>query len=102
YEYTPFEGIFGDVVLAPGDGGQEIILGWDSFGAGVHQHEASGSVGVFRHARFAAHLAEESGLLVTGNAGDRKSLESAHPGRAVDFTGAFRCRQHRAGYMKSA
>ena len=35
--------------------------------AGVHQHEAAGAVGVLRHARLEAGLAEERGLLVPGD-----------------------------------
>ena len=39
--------------------------------ADVLQQEAAGAVGVLRHARRAAHLAEERRLLVAGDAGDR-------------------------------
>ena len=64
--------------LSPRNCGKEIVFGRDSFGAGVHQHEASGPVGVFRHPGFAAHLAEQSGLLVTGDPGDGEPLQGAH------------------------
>ena len=40
--------------------------------ARVHEQEAAGAVGVLRHARAVAGLAEERGLLVAGDAGDRR------------------------------
>ncbi len=40
-------------------------------GAGVHKHEAAGTVGVLRHALLEAGLAEGGRLLVAEDAGDR-------------------------------
>jgi hypothetical protein len=50
--------------------------------AGVHQHEASGAVGVLHIARLQAGLPEQGGLLVTRHAADlhRRSATPQQPG----------------------
>ncbi len=50
-----------------------------------HQQEAARSVGVLRHARLEARLAEQRGLLIAGNAGDRDLVTVEY--RADAFAG---------------
>ena len=86
HEDGPFEGVVDSVAYLPGYGGEELVLGEYGFGAGVHQQEASGAVGVLDRSRHGAHLPEESGLLVARYAGDRNFVrEDGGLGTPVDF-----------------
>ncbi len=58
----------------PAHGGEQLVVAGDRRGAGVHQHEAAGAVGVFGHAGRKTALAERGGLLVAGQAGNRNGL----------------------------
>ncbi|KAG1388873.1 hypothetical protein G6F58_013417 [Rhizopus delemar] len=53
---------------APAHRRQQMVLRLHGFFAHVHQHEAAGAVGVFRHARLEAGLPERGRLLVAGHA----------------------------------
>ncbi|MOA38277.1 hypothetical protein D3C78_1599440 [compost metagenome] len=60
------------------------MAGFHRLAASVHQQEAAGAVGVLRLARFHAHLPEQRGLLVAGNAADGH-LQATEAGLAVDL-----------------
>ncbi len=70
HEDGSFQGIIDLVPDLPGDGSEEVVAREDGLLARVHQEEAAGAVGVLHGAGFGAHLAEEGGLLVAGNAAD--------------------------------
>ena len=82
---------------ADGDRGQQAVAGANRLGAGVHQHEAAGTVGVLGHPFFEAELAEQGGLLVTGDTGDGDAGAAATGGVAIDLGGGFDLRQHGGG-----
>ncbi len=82
-----FEGVVGDRAIAgppsasPGSV-QATVVSSPSTGSGhvspdVHQHERAGAVGVLRHARLEAGLAEQRRLLVAGDAADRDAAADA-------------------------
>jgi hypothetical protein len=59
------------------------------------QQEAAGTVGVLRHARLQAHLAEQRRLLVAGDAGNRDLLDAEHARHlAVHLARQPHLRQH--------
>ena len=62
----------------------------------IHQQEAAGTVGVFRHARLYTHLAEQRGLLVTSNTSDwdTGTAFTTNVGLAVHFRGWTYLWQH--------
>ena len=64
------QGVIDLVADLPGDGGEEVVAGEDGLFARVHQEEAAGAVGILHGAGLGAHLPEERGLLVAGNAAD--------------------------------
>ncbi|MNE47584.1 hypothetical protein D3C80_1419960 [compost metagenome] len=66
--------------------------------AGIHQQEAAGAVGVFRHTRLDAELAIQRRLLVTGDPGDRNTRPAFTPdvGLAIHFGRRTDCWQHGA------
>ena len=65
------------------------------------QHEAAGAVGVLGHAGLEAGLAEERGLLVAGDAGDRdRRAEQTRLGLAIDLARRAHLRQHRARHAE--
>ena len=70
---------------AAADGGEQAVVGFDGFLAGVHQQETAGAVGVFRLARLHTHLAEQRRLLVAGDARDSDAAFAV----TVDFGGGF-------------
>ncbi len=73
-----FEGVHGGLVAdLVADGGDEPVVRKLRLGAGVHEHEAAGSVGVLRHAGLEACLAEGGRLLVAQVAGDRLARKQA-------------------------
>ena len=55
----------------PRDGRDQLVPRERRRRADVLQQEAAGAVGVLRHARLTAHLAEQRRLLIAGDAGDR-------------------------------
>ncbi len=67
-------------------------------GAGVHQHEAAGAIGILDHARLETGLAEQRRLLVTGDACDRDRMveEELRPRMRVHRAGIAHAGQHRA------
>ena len=65
----------------PGDAGEQPFDGWRALGAHVHEDERAGAVGVLGHPRREARLAEQGGLLVAGDAGDRDALGDGQAGR---------------------
>ena len=92
HEDGAFQGVIDLVADLPGDGGEEVVLREDGLLARVHQKEAAGAVGVLHAAGFGAHLAEEGGLLVAGDAadghfmGEERGLGHAvHLGTGTDF-----------------
>ena len=81
-----------------GDCREEAVVGEDGLGAGVHEHEASGAVGVFGHALLEARLAEGRGLLVAQDARDgRVDEEAVLAPVAVDLGGGLDLGEHRHG-----
>ena len=94
-EHRTLEGVDDLAVVAPGDRGEQPILRRDRLLARVDEHERAGAVGLLRHARLEAGLAERGRLLVPGVAGD---LDRAAQERrlAVDLGRRPRRRHHRA------
>ncbi|MNM67891.1 hypothetical protein D3C81_794350 [compost metagenome] len=60
------------------------MSGFHRLAAGMHQQEAAGAIGVLRLPGLHAHLAEQRGLLVAGDAADGH-LPAAEAGLAVDL-----------------
>jgi hypothetical protein len=86
-EDAAFESEFGFVVSVPGDSGDELMTGRHRFGAGVHEHETAGAIGVLRETASEAILAEESGLLIASDTGDgNRSVKNALGGVAINRT----------------
>ena len=93
-----FERVFDLAVQAPGDRGDQTILGEHGLLTGVHQQERAGAVGVLSLAGMVAGLAEEGGLLVAGRARDLdRAAEQRRIGLAVDAARGHRSREHAAG-----
>ena len=92
-----FEGVDGRLVAdLVGNRGKQTIVGEDGLGAGVHEHEAAGAVGVLRHALLEAGLAEGGRLLVAEDACDRGVDEQAVLAAvAVDLGGGLDLGEHR-------
>ena len=86
-EDCPFQRIVHFAAWAAGNSGQQAVVRTYRFFAGVHQQEAAGAVGVFRHARLNTELAVQRRLLVTGDTGDRNTRTAFTPdvGLAVHF-----------------
>ncbi len=100
-EHAAFQGVMQGLIGAelPGDGGQQALLRAHRLRAGVLQCEATGAVGVFRHAGLQAGLTEQRGLLVAGHAGDGnvQTAQTCHGQRAaVGHDGG----QHGAGHAQ--
>src|SRR5262249_10872556 len=64
----------------PGDGREQAFDRLRAFLTDVHEYERACAVGVLRHARLEAGLAEQRRLLVAGDAADRYTVD------AVDAT----------------
>ncbi len=95
-EHAPFEGVLGASVDLPGHRGHQPVSRRRRRRADVLQQEAAGAVGVLRHPRRAAHLAEERRLLVAGDPRDRHLPDAERGGRlAVDAARRAHLRQHR-------
>src|SRR5690606_41731696 len=90
-EDAAFERVFERAVgaEAPGDGGDKLVFRGDGFFAGVLKKEATGAVGVFRHAGAEAGLAEERGLLVAGDACDRHAAKGGDGGDFAEETAGW-------------
>ncbi|CQR21988.1 Uncharacterised protein [Yersinia enterocolitica] len=86
-KHRTFQCIVNFTARAAGDSGQQAMIGLHCFCASVHQQEAAGTVGVFCHSRLDTKLAEQRGLLVTGNPGDRNTSPAftTNVGLAVNF-----------------
>ncbi|MNS44991.1 hypothetical protein D3C72_774490 [compost metagenome] len=97
HEHRTLEGIVHFPFRADGDRGQQAVAGANRLGAGVHQQEAAGAIGVLGHALLEAELAEQGGLLVTGDAGDGDAGAAATGGVAIDLGGGFDLGQHGGG-----
>ncbi len=98
-EDTAFQRVVNLVADFPGDRSQQIVFRDDRLGAGIHHHEATGTVSILDHAGLGTHLPEQCGLLVTGNPGQRNlRTETGNFGMAVNFTGGTHFRQHAARY----
>ena len=83
---------FKDIALLvgsrPTDACKQALFRRNRFGADIHQHEATGSVGVFCHADLSAVLAEQGRLLISGDACDRnRGTEELGIGFRVELTG---------------
>ncbi len=65
------------------------MFGLHRLGPGIHQQEAASAVGVLGLPGFDAHLAEQRGLLIAGNArdGNAGALAGTDIGVAVNFRG---------------
>jgi hypothetical protein len=62
--------------------------------AGVHQHEATGAIGILRQTGAKAGLAEQGGLLVAGDAADGDfPAEQVRAGFAIEVAGGMHRRQ---------
>ena len=82
-EHAALQDVGGLAPQAPAHAGEQAVLGAHRGGAGVHQGEAAGAVGVLQLARGKAPLAEEGGLLVPRHAPDGQAgqgLQMGHPG----------------------
>ena len=97
HEYRTFQRVIHFPFRADGDRGQQAVAGADRLGAGVHQQEATGAIGVLGHAFLEAELAEQGRLLVTGDAGDGDAGAAATGGVAIDLGGGFDLWQHGGG-----
>ena len=94
-EDAAFEGVLELALGAAGEGGDEALLREGEGVADVAQQEASGAVGVFGLAGRDAELAEERGLLVSGDAGDGDVTEAERGGDGPDdFAGPADLRHH--------
>ena len=101
HEHAAFQRIGGLAANVPGHRGQQVVGRFHRFVARVHQQEAPGAVGVLQHAGLRAQLAEQRGLLVTGNAGNGNGhLGEAGGGFAIHLAGAFHLRQHGARHAE--
>ena len=94
-EDAAFQRVFRAVADAPRDRREQIVLRGDGLGAGVHQHEAAGAVGVLHHAGPRASLAEERRLLVARDARDGNRRAEMRC-LAIDLGGRAHLRQHGA------
>ncbi len=65
----------------PGDGGEQAVGGLGAAGSGVLQHERTRPVGVLAQPGIDAGLAEQRGLLVTGDARHRHRVAVQRVGR---------------------
>ena len=82
------------ILKADSDGRHKAVHALDRLAAGVHEHEATGSVGIFHVARLEAALAEQRALLVSAGSGDRYlAAVQLELGLAVDMAGGFHLRQ---------
>ena len=99
-EHAAFKRVFRAAVDLPGDRCKQIVLRWNRLLARVHEHEAAGAVGVLHHARIGAHLTEERGLLIAGDARDGNAA-AEQAGLAVDFTGGADLGQHGFGNIEN-
>ena len=70
-EDAAFKSEFGCAVGIPRDRGDELMAGRHRFGARVHEHETAGAICILGQSAVKAVLAEERGLLITGNSSDR-------------------------------
>ena len=68
------KGVLDLAAKSPGDGREEPVLREDRLFTRVHQHEASGPVGVLGFAGSPTGLAEEGCLLIACDAGDRDRI----------------------------
>ena len=101
HEYAALERIGGFAADLPGHGGKQVVLRLHGPVAGIHQQKAAGAVGVFQHALFNAHLAEQSGVLVARNTGNRnRPVGETRRSMAVHFAAGFHFRQHIARDIK--
>ena len=96
-EDAAFERVVDLVADLPRNRGDEIVLRFDRLVAGVHHEEAARAVSVLHHAGFGAHLAEERGMLVSGDACER-NLGGKHGGlgRPIHLRRGAHFRQHAA------
>ena len=95
------QGVLHLPVQADCNGGQQAVVAAVEPLAGVHQQETAGAVGVFGLAGREAGLAEQSGLLVAGDAGDG-DLRTLEFYRAVDPAGVPHLGQHGHGDAQAA
>ena len=90
HEDAAFEQVGRFAATLPADGTQQAMARGYRRIAGIHHQEAAGAVGVLGHAARQTVLPEGSGLLVTGNAGQRHfraqpaCIDSAGNTAAVD------------------
>ncbi len=95
YKDGAFQRIVDLAPQAPCDGRDQAVLGEDRLLPGVHQHEATGAVGVLRLARRKAGLPEQSRLLVPGRARNRnRSAEDGGVRLSVHAAGRLYFRKH--------
>ena len=64
HEHAALQGVARLPVELPGNGGDQVADGLDRVQPRVHQQKTAGAIGVFRHARGKAAIAEERRLLV--------------------------------------
>ena len=98
HKYRTFQRVVHFPGRSAGDGGQQSVFGLNGFLTGIHQHEAAGTVSVFRHPFLYAQLAKQSCLLVTGDTGDRNTNAAftTNVGLTVHFRRATHFWQHGA------
>ena len=80
----------------PGHGGQQLVPAGHRGLARIHEHEASGAIGVFRHPGRKTGLPESCGLLVPGHPGNRqRPAKQRDPSPAQLATAGHHLWQHR-------
>ena len=86
---------------SPSDGRQQTVAGGDGLGAGVHQQEAAGAIGILGAAHIKTGLSERGRLLVTGDPGNRYAApEDFLRRRFVYLAGRHDLRQHAPRYLQ--
>ena len=61
----------------------------------LHEHKAARTIGVFDHTRRCTHLAEQRGVLISGNAADgQRRGQEVGCCFGIDLTGSTDCGQH--------
>ena len=98
-EDAAFERVISLAGDSPGDRGEQAMRRANRRCAGLQHQEAAGAVSIFRHAGTKAHLAEEGGLLIAGDAGNF-SVGKKFGGDGEIATGVDNFRQHGAGNVE--
>ena len=81
-----FQRVVGLSIGLPGHCREQLVLRRRRLRADVHEHEAAGSISVFRQSAREAVLPEQGGLLIAGDATDgHGGVKNARNGMAINF-----------------